>query len=152
MILRFGGEYSWLSNFFLCQVGQYPSVEHAYQSAKNIEDEHWKETCKNPAITAGKIKRMGAKIELRDDWEEVKIPIMRYLIRTKFSKQNPELTELLLKTGEQQIFEGNFWGDKFWGVDSRTGDGENWLGKLLMKRREELEKERKEESNSKELR
>ena len=34
--------------------------------------------------------------------------------------------------------EGNWWGDIFWGVDKKTGAGENNLGKILMKVREEL--------------
>ena len=33
---------------------------------------------------------------------------------------------------------GNTWGDTCWGVDLRTGQGENHLGRILMKVREEL--------------
>lgn len=35
------------------------------------------------------------------------------------------------------LVEGNSFGDTFWGVDARTGKGENHLGKILMKVREE---------------
>lgn len=38
----------------------------------------------------------------------------------------------------RQIVEGNTWGDAFWGVDSRTGEGENHLGQILMQVRSEL--------------
>ena len=37
--------------------------------------------------------------------------------------------------------EGNTWHDTFWGVDAKTGEGQNHLGKILMKIREELKEE-----------
>ncbi len=37
------------------------------------------------------------------------------------------------------VVEGNHWGDTCWGVDNRTGQGENHLGKILMQVREELQ-------------
>lgn len=74
---------------------------------------------------------------LRPDWEEVKIGIMEEIVRAKFT-QNPHLAEKLLATGGQQIAEGNTWGDTCWGVDSRTGEGENHLGQILMQVRSEL--------------
>jgi hypothetical protein len=40
------------------------------------------------------------------------------------------------------LVEGNRWGDQFWGVDLRTGLGENHLGKILMKVRDELRSNR----------
>ena len=47
--------------------------------------------------------------------------------------------EQLLATGQKIIIEGNRWGDTCWGVDIRTGEGENRLGKILMKIRGELQ-------------
>lgn len=48
MIKEFRGEYAWLSNFTAVPVVldgiQYPSVEHAYMSAKS-KDNAWKELC-----------------------------------------------------------------------------------------------------------
>jgi predicted NAD-dependent protein-ADP-ribosyltransferase YbiA (DUF1768 family) len=49
------------------------------------------------------------------------------------------MREMLLLTGDCELVEGNTWGDKFWGVCD--GEGENHLGKLLMKIRAELAKE-----------
>lgn len=43
----------------------------------------------------------------------------------------PELVKALLDTGTAELIEGNWWGDKFWGVC--RGQGKNHLGKLLMK-------------------
>ena len=42
----------------------------------------------------------------------------------------------LLATGDAQLEEGNTWGDRIWGV--YQGQGDNRLGKILMKVREEL--------------
>ena len=40
---------------------------------------------------------------------------------------------------ECHIEEGNWWKDKFGGVDIKTRQGENHLGKLIMKIRKELQ-------------
>ncbi|MGM9605038.1 MAG: hypothetical protein ACI3XG_08225 [Faecousia sp.] len=34
--------------------------------------------------------------------------------------------------------EGNTWHDTFWGVDAKTRDGENHLGRILMRVRQDL--------------
>ena len=41
-----------------------------------------------------------------------------------------------MQTEDAELVEDNWWGDKFWGVCN--GEGENHLGKLLMKIRDEL--------------
>jgi hypothetical protein len=43
---------------------------------------------------------------------------------------------MLLLTGDEELIEGNFWGDVFWGVCN--GVGKNHLGKILMEVRSEL--------------
>lgn len=48
---------------------------------------------------------------------------------------------MLLRTGEQDLIEGNDWGDTFWGVDQGIGD--NHLGKILMQVRTEIRQSRK---------
>ena len=45
-------------------------------------------------------------------------------------------------TGNLVLEEGNGWHDTFWGVDLKTGEGENHLGRILMQVREELREER----------
>ena len=62
---------------------------------------------------------------------------MEEIVRAKFT-QNEELKRLLLATGDKRLAEGNTWGDTFWGVDLRSGRGENHLGIILMRVREEL--------------
>ena len=60
---------------------------------------------------------------------DVKVKLMFVLVTEKF-KQNPELKQKLLETGNQELIEGNTWNDTFWGVCN--GQGQNWLGKILM--------------------
>ncbi len=52
--------------------------------------------------------------------------------------QNPDLLSKLLATGDAELIEGNTWGDRVWGVDLYRGAGENHLGKILMRIRDEL--------------
>ena len=54
-------------------------------------------------------------------------------VRKKF--QIPELREALDNTGSELLVEGNWWKDTFWGMCE--GRGQNNLGKILMKVREE---------------
>jgi ribA/ribD-fused uncharacterized protein len=135
-ITSFSGEYRWLSNFWQVEVkfdgDTYPSVENAYQAAKASDiTERWQ--FKN--MTAAQAKKAGKTIKsFRVDWDFVKVPIMRDLIRHKF--MNPELRAKLIATGNAELIEGNWWGDKFWGVCKN--DGLNWLGKILMEVRSEI--------------
>lgn len=84
-------------------------------------------------LTAGQAKRRGYRVKLRDDWELVKLGIMEDLVRQKFNEKT--LGDMLLATGDAELVEGNDWGDKFWGVCD--GEGQNMLGKILMKVRSE---------------
>ena len=135
MINSFSGEYRWLSNFWVCEVEYdgviWPSSEHAYQAAKSLDSEYKKQmlACNTP----GQTKKLGKKVELRSDWDEVKLGIMEEILRAKFS--NPQLREALLQTGTEELVEGNWWHDVYWGVCK--GVGQNNLGKILMKLREE---------------
>lgn len=60
---------------------------------------------------------------------------MYEVCKAKFT-QNKSCRGNLLKTGNAELIEGNDWGDKIWG--QVNGIGENNLGKILMKIREEL--------------
>lgn len=71
---------------------------------------------------------MGRNVVLRDDWERVKLNVMKEILIIKFTT-NQGLAEMLLATGEEQLVEGNTWNDHYWGVCN--GVGQNHLGKLL---------------------
>ena len=133
----FKGPFSFLSNFHPVDIEidgiVYPSVEHAYVAMKTTDIQLRKQIAATE--TAGKVKRVGRDLDLRSDWENIKIPVMLGLLRLKF--KNPELKILLKSTGDAYLEEGNWWGDTFWGVC--RGEGENHLGKLLMQIRPELQ-------------
>ena len=136
MIDSFDGSYRYLSNFWGCRVefdgATYPSVENAYQAAKTLDLGARKpfEIC-----SASEAKRFGKKLELREDWEDVKLDIMYQLVNYKFLN-NTNLEVLLASTNNEELIEGNYWGDTFWGVCN--GEGENHLGRILMRVRHEL--------------
>lgn len=138
MIKEFQGKYRFLSNFhpsvILIDGCRYLTVEHAFQAAKTNDLDEKKKILE--AETPGKAKKLGQTATLRPEWESVKIGTMRDLLRRKFVVE--PLRAQLLETGDEELFEGNRWGDRFWGIDLGTGKGENWLGKLLMGVRDEM--------------
>lgn len=73
---------------------------------------------------------------------EERINIMRQGVGLKVF-YNPDVAQVLAATGDEEIYEGNDWGDRFWGVDPpASGDGENHLGCILMEHREILRRSR----------
>jgi len=140
IINKFQGYYRFLSNFWGCIVLYegilYPSVEHAYQAAKST-DRPIRKQFVDDIMSPGQAKRKGNFIKLREDWEQKKVSIMEELVKDKFTR-NEDLKIKLLNTGTAELQEGNYWGDTFWGIDLTTGKGENHLGKILMKVRENL--------------
>lgn len=136
IIFGFNGEYRFLSNFYQTPITYegitYPSVENAYQAAKTINQEERLQFVK---ISSKEAKSLGKKITIREEWDTVKLQVMWNLIYEKFTR-NRKLLSFLILTGDKHIEETNWWGDKFWGVC--RGEGENNLGKLLMKLREKL--------------
>jgi len=150
VIDSFTGEYSFLSNFHPCTISwqgrTWSTVEHAYQAAKtrNID---YQEVIRN-APSPSDAKKLGRKVRLRGDWDEVKVPIMCELVYLKFT-QNPALADLLIKTGSAELVEGNYWHDNFWGncVCEKCSNrkGSNALGIILMNVRDDLMKGEEDE-------
>lgn len=135
MINSFDGNFAFLSNFYPSPVVQrgviYPTVEHAYQASKTLDLA--KRALLFTTGMPGQAKRIGQTLELRADWNEVRLGVMRKLLRQKFSE--PGMRRRLLDTGSEELVEGNWWGDSYWGV--YNGHGLNHLGKLLMEIRYE---------------
>ena len=136
MIKEFKGKHYFLSNFFSASVTYdgitYQYNEAAFQSAK-VLDKSVRE--KFSMLDPSSAKRKGRHVQLRHDWEKVKFDIMYEICKAKFS-QNAELKDKLLATGDEYLEEGNTWGDRIWGTVN--GKGQNNLGKILMRVREEL--------------
>lgn len=145
MINSFENENEFLSNFYpsLFTDGTlvYPTVEHCFQASKTsvLIDSAIIAAAPSP----GKAKRLGRKCSLRPDWEEIKDEVMYKALQKKFSI--PELKEKLLNTGDEELEEGNWWHDNYWGnchcIRCNNIQGKNTLGKMLMKLREELREE-----------
>ena len=135
-IRTFKNKNAFLSNFypvFVYYEGmRFPSVEHAFQAAKTNDLATSKLFMIAPP--AKDAKRFGRQVKLRKDWDSVKVNVMEMLLRQKFAR--PALREQLLSTEDSMLIEGNNHGDTFWGVCK--GTGENYLGRLLMKIRQEI--------------
>lgn len=135
-INKFRGEYEFLSNMYPSLVSindeRYPTVEHGFQAMKSLNKDD--RLAMSVCPSAKEAKRCGRHLNLRPDWEDVKVDIMYKLLKSKFS--DPVLAQKLIDTGDEELIEGNTWGDTFWGVCK--GVGENNLGKLLMKVRSEI--------------
>lgn len=138
MIKEFKNQYFFLSNFY-----EYPmyynklvfcNAEAAFQAQKVINE---KDQYKFINLNASQAKKLGKTVQLRKDWEEIKDNVMYEIVKRKFTI-NKELQQKLLETKEKKLVEGNWWHDTYWGVDSKTGIGQNKLGKILMKVREEV--------------
>jgi N-glycosidase YbiA len=71
----------------------------------------------------------------RPDWDEVKVDIMRSILKSKVL-QHEYVRRKLLDTGNRKLVE-NSWRDDFWGWGPNK-DGQNHLGKLWMEIRDEL--------------
>lgn len=136
VIDRFDREYFFLSNFYEVPVQymgyEFQNNEAAFQGAKcPSRIEEFIELPPNEA------KRLGRRVELREDWESIKDSIMYEICLNKFSRHK-DLQDKLLATGEAELIEGNYWHDCYWGVCE--GKGLNKLGNILMKIRSELKK------------
>jgi ribA/ribD-fused uncharacterized protein len=71
----------------------------------------------------------------RPDWDDVKVDVMRDILRAK-ADQHEYVRRKLLATGERELVE-NSWRDDYWGWGPNR-DGQNMLGKLWMEVRAEL--------------
>lgn len=151
-IAAFRGAYAFLSNFSQTPVvwrdEVWPTAEHAFQAAKCLYEAD--RVAILNAATPGEAKRLGRKVTLRLDWEEIKDSIMEEILRAKFASAN--MQSRLLSTKEEELVEGNVWHDNYWG-DCRCStneacveSGENKLGKLLMKLRGEIRARKDQEA------
>lgn len=136
VIDSFRGDFRFLSNFYPQEIEiggrKYPSSEHAYQAFKCLHEADHERV--RSAKTPAESKKMIRDLEIRPNWHDVKVNVMRSIIQKKF--EVPYLREFLLATEDAELIEGNTWGDVFWGVCK--GKGQNWLGRLLSEERSRI--------------
>lgn len=113
----------------------YPSSENLYQAlkCKYIKD---RELFQN--VDPHKSKRIGKTIELRCDWDNVRLEAMQLAIDLKF--KNIELAEKLIDLPDDKIIEFNNWGDRFFGICN--GEGLDHLGKILRSKKQQIIKDK----------
>ena len=154
-INSFRGRFVFLSNFYPCKIEHkgitYPSVEHYYVALKVtgmqfIDGVYYTAPDFRELVArildAGDVKKLGRRVKVRSDWDDRKLDFMEWGIREKF--KDPNLSEMLLSTGDLELIEGNDWHDVWWGQCSCPkcrGGGQNYLGRILMKVREELKQQ-----------
>lgn len=141
-ILQFKEEYAFLSNDDPAEVIYegiaYPCATSAFVASK----------CENPAerkIISGmnpeKAKQKYNNTPGKPEWLKRQTAVMEEIVRLKF-QQHPERREMLLATGTHRLVNGGK-KDTYWGVNLITWEGENRLGLILMKLRNEwMEREK----------
>ena len=136
-------DFDWLSSFsrhgFELDGKYWPTVEH-YVQAQKFTDTEFVETIRlcGEARTARKLGG-SRKHPRRADWDSVRDDVMRMAVRQKF-RTHPDLSELLLATGDEELVESSP-RDYYWGCGAKR-TGKNMLGKILMELRQELMAER----------
>lgn len=137
----FRDQYGFLSNFYPCHLEisgiKHESSETAYQASKTFSIDEKEKIAK---MDPGESKRYANNMSYdRVWWGSVKLQAMEFVLRQKFKL--PNFRKRLIETGDMILIEGNWWHDNFWGTcvcDQCGNVGENNLGKLLMKIREEF--------------
>jgi ribA/ribD-fused uncharacterized protein len=141
---KFKGDFYFLSNFspykFRDKSGVlWQTVEHYFQAMKTVDmverGRIWS------AYHPGIAKKLGRNVELRSDWDILKLDIMIDAVSWKFL-QNKDIKKLIADTKDYILIEGNTWHDNIWGDCScskcKNKEGKNYLGKILMSVRKEI--------------
>lgn len=112
----------------------YATSEHLYQSLKFTDPEA--QEIIRTASSAKMAAHLGRGLPgMRADWNEVRADVMYEVLKHKYA-QHEELKQLLLSTGDAEIVEHSI-NDSYW-ADGGDGTGQNMLGVLLMRLRDEL--------------
>lgn len=120
----------------------FPTVEHAYHYRKFADElpKVAEQIRRAPSPWAAMQIERKHRSQRRPDWQSVKAGIMEEIIRAKVA-QNQDVHACLLATGDKTIIENSPW-DTFWGIGN-DGTGQNQLGNIFMRIREELKASKK---------
>ncbi len=137
----FREEFKFLSNFQYLETPmnydgmRFMTNEHFYIAMKTLDKEARLAVSNHPLKG---LKKFGRDLTIREDWDDIKISVMDYGLKYKFGEHNPSLRKKLKDTEDIELIEYNWWNDTFWGKSLKTNEGENNLGRLLMKIRDTL--------------
>lgn len=136
--MYFRNEYWFLSNMYPCKIRvnglEFKCAEACFQSFKTTDLELRK---KFQYLNGFEAKKLGKKIKLRPDWNDIRLEVMRRVVRAKF-RQNLDLAIKLFAIPDNiEIIEDNTWNDTFWG--RCNGVGKNNLGQIITSERMYLE-------------
>lgn len=116
----------------------WPTSEHYFQAQKFTDKAYREKIRATPSPTIAARLGRSRKQPIRADWDEIRVEVMHRVVLAKF-KAYPDLRELLLSTGEEEIVEKTN-RDDYWGCGA-DGTGKNALGRILMRVRSELQNE-----------
>ena len=138
-ILQFKGAYAFLSNDYPAEVTYegilYPCAASAFLASK-FTDAQQKKAIAQMAPEKAKQRESETRRERGSpDWQMRQMTVMEEVVRLKF-QQHPELKEMLAATDPYRLINGSN-KDTYWGVNPITWKGENHLGLILMKIRNE---------------
>ena len=151
--IAYQSEYAPFSNFYPSQIrlGKHIffCVEQAFHfvRAKTL-DKHLLATKIYLSRDVRYIKQLGGEVGTSEEWENKQFDVMYACIKRKF-EQNPDLQELLLKSGDLELVEAT--PDPLWGcgatlssnvIRKKEWRGRNKQGEILMVVREELRQRR----------
>jgi N-glycosidase YbiA len=125
---------------FLINGRRVPTCEHLYQALKfpnhpeiqkQILNDESTKRCKSIANKHRKL--------IRPDWNEIQLEVMEFCLKSKLIWNWFGIGRLLSATEDKCIYEMTECKDRHWGVaqSDKGFEGENHLGKLLMKLRDE---------------
>lgn len=131
-----------LSNFSAFRVSweriDFDTSEHAYHWEKFRCEAGWTVAMQiidaRSAHEAFKLAERNKALR-RSDWDDIKVDVMRGILRAK-AQQHEYVRRKLLGTGDRELIEDS-WRDDFWGWGPNR-NGKNMLGKLWMELRSEL--------------
>lgn len=115
--------------------------EALYQALRYTEHpEIQKEIIMQNSPMTSKMKSKKYRALCREDWNDIRLKVMRWCLRVKLIQNWDSFGGLLINTGDKQIVEESN-KDRFWGAipfDDDSLIGINALGRLLMELREEM--------------
>ncbi len=117
--------------------------EALYQACRFPHEPEWQREIidqNSPMMCKRLAHKAGRKEKSRPDWAEVKIAIMRWVLRVKLCLHFERMGPLLRGTAERALVERSP-KDRFWGAIEKDADsleGTNQLGQLWMELRQEL--------------